>query len=80
MRIICFTLFFFYVFNYNSNILPCKICGAKAYVHKAINDLENPRYTVDCTIYDKKGAKHKRVGNYWSYCEKDAILNWNNNR
>ena len=63
----------------NYEILPCHICGAKGYLHQAVNDIENPMYAVDCTKYDK-GKGHKRIGKYWNHCKEDAVLIWNKNR
>ena len=64
----------------NYKILPCPICGADGYLHQAVNDIEHPAWTVDCTVYDKKGKGHKRVGKYWFHCKEDAVFVWNNYR
>jgi hypothetical protein len=60
------------------DILPCPICGAKGYLHKAINDIEHPAWTVDCTMYDSTGFEHERVGKYWFDTPEKAIWVWNN--
>lgn len=56
---------------------PCSVCGAKAYLHKAINDIEHPSWAVDCTAYDKECCKHERVGRKWHSSIKEAIQAWN---
>lgn len=56
-------------------LLPCPICGAKGYLHKAIN---GEVWCVDCTMYDKAGYEwHERVGNYWYDTKQDAVRAWN---
>lgn len=64
----------------NSKILPCPICGAKGYLHQAVNDIEHPAWTVDCSVYDKKGYEHERVGKKWQNSKLEAISVWNNAR
>jgi hypothetical protein len=58
----------------NNFILPCPICGAKGYLHKAVNGMA---WCVDCTMYDKPGHEHQRVGKKWHKSKQEAIYAWN---
>ena len=78
LNLYCLLRFIKQTQRHEFGIKRCPVCGAKGYIHQAINDTDNPSWTVDCTVYDVEGFMHRRVGKKWSPSVGEAIVEWNN--
>ena len=56
----------------NDELARCPFCNGDVYIHKAVNDIENPAWTVDCI-----GNECPRVVKKWQKTPREAVNEWN---